>query len=149
MEWVEAKEPCVDCNKTFMRVKKRGRPPIRCGDCFDLVNILKVENATKAVEARINAPKNHGNRPAQLQVDIKLWEGGDVISTRQDLPKGAQAQCVLCWRIFTSDSVCEHHKPYAQPTTTHCKPPASLGMIALDKGGYPVWTIFKEETSDT
>jgi hypothetical protein len=55
-------------------------------------------------------------------------------------PRGAEAQCPLCGRIFGSDSTCERHKPYAKPKTDMCKAPASLGMeIRLRRGGVAIW----------
>ena len=61
-------------------------------------------------------------------------------ATKADLPKGAEAQCVICWRIFGGDSVCERHKPYAKPKSPICKEPATLGMVAVDRRGLAVWT---------
>lgn len=132
-EMVEAKDPCVDCNKVFMRKKQRGRPPTRCNECREVHEIKKVEE-------RQLKPDLTANRPAQLNVDEVLWTGGDVIPTRQDLPKGREAQCPICMRLFSSDTACERHKPYSEPKSTHCKPPASLGMIAIEKRGLPIWT---------
>jgi len=60
-------------------------------------------------------------------------------ATQKDLPKGAEAQCVLCWRIFGSDSTCEKHKPYKLPVTTECKDPISIGLIAKERRGLRIW----------
>lgn len=54
-------------------------------------------------------------------------------------PKGAEAQCPLCDRIFGSDSGCERHKPYAKPRTDECKDPAELGMEVRLRGDREVW----------
>lgn len=142
IEWVEARDPCIDCGNKFMRVKQRGRPPVRCPECFEKVNILKVAKASEVVEARLNTPVDHGNRPPQLQTELKLWEGGDVVPTDHEFrPKigSREAQCVKCNRLFVSDSTCELHKSYTQPVTVGCKPPASIGLVAIEKRGFPIW----------
>jgi hypothetical protein len=55
-------------------------------------------------------------------------------------PRGAEAQCPLCDRLFGSDSACEKHKPYARPVTAGCKDPTSLGMeIRLRRGGVAIF----------
>lgn len=51
--------------------------------------------------------------------------------------KGRQAQCPICSLIFTSDAMCEKHKPYANPKTDNCKDPASISMVLRDRG----WTV--------
>jgi hypothetical protein len=61
-------------------------------------------------------------------------------TTRSDIPHGAEAQCPICWRIFTRDGVCEKHKPYASPKTPECKDPATLGFVRRDRRGVAVWS---------
>ncbi len=67
----------------------------------------------------------------------------DVLTTREatkaDLPKGREAQCPICWRMFKSDWAAELHKPYRRPVTDVCKEPAGLGMVALERRGLAVW----------
>lgn len=60
-------------------------------------------------------------------------------ATKQDLPRGREAQCILCWRIFGSDSTCELHKPYRKPVADICKEPASIGLETRDRRGLTVW----------
>jgi hypothetical protein len=63
-------------------------------------------------------------------------------ATKQDLPKGREAQCVLCWRMFGSNSTCELHKPYVAPTTPLCKDPLDIGLLSrerLARPGVAVW----------
>lgn len=60
-------------------------------------------------------------------------------ATKADLPKGREAQCPICWRIFKSDNACEMHKPYRRPVTHECKIPVDLGMVALERRGLMVW----------
>lgn len=61
-------------------------------------------------------------------------------ATRADLPKGREAQCPICWRMFKSDWACEQHKPYAAPKTQACKDPATVGQTTLERRGLAVWT---------
>lgn len=68
-------------------------------------------------------------------------------ATRSDLPKGREAQCPICWRVFGSDSSCETHKPYRRPVSVACKDPASLGMVALERRGVAIWVIPMPETA--
>ena len=65
-------------------------------------------------------------------------------ATRADLPKGREAQCPICWRMFTSDWACERHKPYRRPATPDCKiPQASDEMTQewwhLERRGLFIW----------
>ena len=60
-------------------------------------------------------------------------------ATRADLPRGKEAQCPICWRIFGSDSTCEKHKPYARPVTEPCKDPRSIGMEPRERREVAVW----------
>lgn len=60
-------------------------------------------------------------------------------ATRADLPRGREAQCVLCWRIFSSDSSCETHKPYRRPVTPECKEPGTIGFRAFERRGLAIW----------
>lgn len=50
---------------------------------------------------------------------------------------GRQSQCVMCERVFKSDSACEKHKSYATPKTDGCKDPSSLGMVEGSRG----WSV--------
>src|SRR5258705_4426679 len=115
--WRENAEPCVSCNKTFMRPVKRGRPPTKCTDC------LVWSDAEKAAEVTTS--------PEKLE---ELFSGPKVLlqGTPQEIPKGAEAQCPAprgCGRIFTSYSACEDHTVYgANGNIAKCKDPASLGM---------------------
>jgi hypothetical protein len=56
-----------------------------------------------------------------------------------DLPKGVEAQCPVCWRIFTRNSVAERHKTY-RPLGTTCADPASLGLVPKERRGLVVWS---------
>lgn len=56
-------------------------------------------------------------------------------------PRGTEAQCPLCDRIFGGDSSCERHKPYAKPKTAECKDPATLGMEIRARDGREVWVV--------
>lgn len=60
-------------------------------------------------------------------------------ATRSDLPRGRESQCVLCWRIFGSDSTCEAHKSYRKPKSDACKAPVSVGLEQRDRRGFAVW----------
>jgi|GEM_PF-5348566 len=60
-------------------------------------------------------------------------------ATRADLPRGREAQCPICWRIFGSDSACERHKPYRRPVTTECKEPSAVGLEARERRGLAIW----------
>ena len=60
-------------------------------------------------------------------------------ATRKDLPKGIEAQCPICWRLFGSDSACEMHKPYRGTPTTKCKEPNEVGLESRDRRGLAVW----------
>jgi hypothetical protein len=60
-------------------------------------------------------------------------------ATKQDLPKGAETQCPICWRMFNSDYTCERHKPWSLPTTETCKSPASLRFQPFERYGRAVW----------
>jgi len=61
-------------------------------------------------------------------------------ATKKDLPKGAEFQCTICWRIFTSDSTCELHKPYRKPISDTCKEPSSIGLVMKERRGLRVWS---------
>lgn len=138
VEMIEAKNPCVDCGGIIMRPKTRGRPPTRCEECKGKYELGKASEKANKVDKT-------SNRPPQFNVEIKLWKGKDLVCTRQDLPKGSEAQCPLCMRIFSSDYACELHKPYREPKSAHCKTPKSLGMIAIERRGLPIWTTKSEE----
>lgn len=60
-------------------------------------------------------------------------------ANRADRPKGKEAQCPICWRIFSSDRNAEAHKPYARPHTPACKDPSVLGMKVQERRGLRVW----------
>lgn len=62
-------------------------------------------------------------------------------ATKADLPKGREAQCPICWRIFGSDSTCELHKPYRKPVDESCKEPLSIGLEARERRGLRVWVV--------
>lgn len=127
--WIESAEPCVGCEKTFMRPRKRGKPPTRCSDCkawADAEKAVGVTTSTEMLEELFTG-------------DQKLLNG-----TPGAIPKGAEAQCPLprgCSRIFTSDSAAEDHKVYgANGNLQFCKDPATLGMQPRERRGVPVWT---------
>jgi hypothetical protein len=134
--WIENAEPCVSCTKTFMRPKKRGRPPTKCLDCqawSDAEKATAVTTSEETLEEKFSGPK-------------VLLKG-----TPMEIPKGAEAQCPAprgCGRIFTSDSACEDHKVYGpNGYIASCKDPASLGMEPRERRKIPVWTrpTLKEE----
>ena len=65
-------------------------------------------------------------------------------ATRSDLPKGGEAQCTICWKLFTSDYACEAHKPYRRPQTPDCKIPSLLEEMPgewwqLERRGLFIW----------
>lgn len=60
-------------------------------------------------------------------------------ATKADRPQGAESQCVLCWRLFGSDSTCEAHKPYRRPVTAECKEPSTVGLEWRERRGLAVW----------
>jgi hypothetical protein len=67
-------------------------------------------------------------------------------ATRKDLPmqNTKQSQCMImgCWRMFSSDSACEKHKPWTRPVSDGCKDPAGLGMESRERGdGVSVWSV--------
>ena len=62
-------------------------------------------------------------------------------ATRADLPKGREAQCPICWRMFGSDWACERHKPYRRPVTRECKEPSSVGLNPFEKRGLVIWYV--------
>jgi hypothetical protein len=66
-------------------------------------------------------------------------------ATKADLPKGAEAQCPICWRIFTSDSTCELHKPYRKPIAETCKEPSSIGLVMKIRRDLAVWSSPPDE----
>lgn len=127
--WQESSEPCVTCNKVFMRPRKRGRPPTKCPDCSAW------DDAEKAVAVTTS----------QETLD-ELFSGDKTLlnGTPEAIPKGAEAQCPKprgCGRIFTSDSACEDHKVYGpKGNLAQCKDPATLGMEPRTRRELPVWT---------
>lgn len=119
--YIQNAEPCRDCGEVFMRARKKGRPPTRCEACQESFVSDQFETTTQdIIDSLYSGPadKLKGNE--------------------RDLPKGNEAQCVLCWRIFTSDSAAEAHKSYAGRTS--CVDPATLGMEPRERRGLPVWT---------
>lgn len=136
--WIESKEPCTECDKVFMRPKKRGRPPTKCPDC------LAWADAEKAAEVTTSDEKLE----ELFSGDKELLKG-----TPDSLPKGAESQCPSpppsgangCGRIFTSDSACESHKVYGPDGSLQkCKDPASLGMEPRTRRNIPIWTRPRE-----
>lgn len=127
--WIENSEPCIACNKVFMRPRKRGRPPTKCPDCVAWDDAEKASVVTTSQETIDEL----------FSGDKALLEG-----TPEENPKGAEAQCPKprgCGRIFTSDSACEDHKVYSpNGNLASCKSPASLGMEPRERRGIPVWT---------
>jgi len=122
MEMIESKEPCTDCGNKFMRIKQRGRPPVRCDDC----RILYVQQQVIQNPVDVNEDRLYKGPKAELK------------GNRGHKPEGAEAQCIRCNRTFTSDSACEAHKDYR--TEKVCIDPASLGMVAIERRGHPIWT---------
>lgn len=123
---------CRDCRKDFPAPTGRGRPPVRCEDC----------NAAKAtaVSSKPSTPASERLAKARAaRKEVKPAKAKDAKPSRTHIPVGRQAQCTTCWRIFSSDSVCERHKKYATPKTKDCKAPESLGLVAVLKSGVPVW----------
>jgi hypothetical protein len=66
-------------------------------------------------------------------------------ATKEDLPKGAEAQCPICWRIFSSDSTCELHKPYRKPIADVCKEPSIIGLVMKERRGLAIWSSPPDE----
>ena len=134
VETVINAEPCRDCGLVFERPKKKGRPPVRCEEC----------RAQQTVDQEIIV---------SLIDPESLYTGptNKLLGTENELPQGNEAQCPLCWRIFTSDSSCECHKIYEKDYIA-CKDPATIGMVPRERRGIPVWTrpsnrVFEEEES--
>lgn len=122
MVMVESKAPCLDCGETFLRPKVRGRPPIRCPGCREK---QLAEQTAAYVPVEIDEEKlYHGPYEA-------------LKGSRDQKPKGAESQCVRCWRIFSSDHQAESHKDYRKDPP--CIDPKSLGMMAFEKRGLPIW----------
>lgn len=126
--WIENKEPCIGCGNTFMRPRKKGRPPTRCADCQAGVEAAKAEEVTTSNE--------------KLE---ELFTGSKFLlkGTPDENPKGAEAQCPTtgkCGRIFTSNSACDSHKRWLPSGSYECIDPATLGMEPRERRGIPVWT---------
>lgn len=127
--WVENAEPCVGCGVTFMRPRKRGRPPTKCENCSATDDATKAELVTTSTES--------------LE---QLFSGAKALlkGTPNEIPKGAEAQCPRprgCGRIFTSNSACDDHKVYGPDGNLKlCKDPATLGMEPRERREIPVWT---------
>lgn len=65
---------------------------------------------------------------------------------KKDHPKGSEAQCPVCWRIFTSDNICESHKRYPKGEgRATCVDPASLGIASHVRRNLRVWGQTQEE----
>lgn len=127
--WIENAEPCEGCSKTFIRPRKRGRPPKKCPDCSAWDEAEKASLVTTSQETIDEL----------FSGDKELLKG-----TPDALPKGAEAQCPPprgCGRIFTSDSAAESHKVFgANGNLASCKDPASLGMEPRERREIPIWT---------
>lgn len=126
--WIENSEPCRDCGQTFLRPRKRGKPPVRCEDCKGKVDAAKAEEVTVSVETL-----------------AELFQGDPVLlkGTPGERPKGAEAQCPTsgkCGRIFTSNSACDDHKQWLPNGSYNCIDPATLGMEPRERREIPVWT---------
>lgn len=127
--WIENAEACTSCSKTFMRPKKRGRPPTKCPDCQAWSDAEKAATVTTT--------------PEKLE---ELFSGDKELlnGTPNEIPKGAEAQCPAprgCGRIWTSDSACEEHKVFGPDgNLQRCKDPASLGHEPRERRGLPIWT---------
>lgn len=135
MELVENSEPCKDCGVVFMREKKRGRPPTRCLDCRALFEAAQLagETAARTVPA-VSIQQGETER---------IFDGpkNKLKGDRADKPQGSEAQCPLCWRIFTSDSAAEAHKVYPkEDQLILCKDPATIGMVPRSRRNLPIWT---------
>lgn len=125
---VENSEPCRDCGLIFMRLKKKGKPPVRCLTCKDAYELEKVQRETVSQEIVENAYSGPKEK---------------LLGDSSDKPNGGESQCPRprgCGRIFTSDSACESHKLYGDDgNLKECKNPASLGMIPIERRGLPIW----------
>lgn len=120
IKFKDSKEPCLDCKKTFQVPIQRGRPATRCVECRDK------KLAESMVDVEINLDNIYSGPAEALK------------GSRSHKPQGAEAQCVRCNRLFTSDSACEFHKDYR--TTEVCRDPATLGMVPRERREIPVWT---------
>lgn len=83
-------------------------------------------------------------------------------ATKKDLPRLGtnQAQCCICYRMFSSDSLCEKTKPYARPpwdvntrgrvaARDECIEPELVGLIARERAdGVAIWGLVDSEESD-
>lgn len=119
MEMVKSKEGCIDCGEEFLRPKQRGRPPVRCENC-------RISYKDDSTPVEVDEEKLYRGPKEALKGDRKV------------LPQGKrEAQCPICWRIFSSDVSCEGHKDYR--TTNICIDPTTIGYIAVEKHGRPVW----------
>lgn len=126
--WVENAEPCVGCGVTFMRPRRRGRPPTKCESC------VVISDAEKAAEITTSDEKLE-----------ELYKGDRFLlqGTPRENPKGAEAQCPTtgkCGRIFTSNSACDDHKRWLPNGSYNCIDPATLGMEPRERRGIPIWT---------
>lgn len=116
--WVENTEPCTGCGATFMRPRKRGRPPTKCENCSATDDANKAELVTTSDEKLEELYKG----------DRFLLQG-----TPSEIPVGAEAQCPSirsgsCGRIFTSNSACDEHKKWLPNGKYACIDPTTLGM---------------------
>lgn len=59
-------------------------------------------------------------------------------ATRADKPRGAEAQCVICWRMFSRNSSADGHK-LKGADAGRCVDPASLGFEFYERRGLRVW----------
>lgn len=125
---VENAEPCRDCGQTFMRQKKRGKPPVRCAYCKEVADAAHTAAVTVSQEDIEDSFKG----------DPALLKG-----TPDQLPRGGEAQCPGsrgCGRIFTSNSACDDHKTFGTDgNLKECKDPATFGMIPIERRGLPIW----------
>lgn len=71
-----------------------------------------------------------------------------------------QTQCVMCWKMFASDAICERQKPYARlpedegkvgriAERSSCIDPLALGLIARERAdGCLVWGLMDDEEAE-
>lgn len=124
---VQSKENCIGCNLPFERPKQRGRPPTRCPQCRETFLAEKEAKQIEIIAA----------------IDPEVLYSGPLEAlkgNRKTYPRGAQSQCPICFRIFFSDASCENHKSYPlDGSKISCKDPATIGFVAYERNGLPVW----------
>lgn len=109
-----------ECGKLYEK-PIRGRPPARCPECRD--HAIWEKNS-------------------QVVVDEDTLFSGDpalLLGTPKVVLQGRESQCTTCERVFASHHGFEFHKDFRRNPS--CVEPSSLGMIARERRGLPIWMV--------